>query len=205
MSRKQKNEKICCYKSSKELFTVKHFIIEPSKHFFFKWSILRLYFRKFRISFWYKVTEWYKLGDLPSCRKYIVTYLDYSVLESRGLSGVTRGGIGMNVSWGRSLQHTRAWDRTRTCVGCVCRDDNPANARLNHCHLTDWPVSVVLVKKSPADSSHLDFFVPGWTFIYILLRKYRNHGTSDARSREKFNSSLQEFEEIMSFHREYTD
>lgn len=42
--------------------------------------------------------------------------------------------------------HTRSGSHTHVRAA-VFAGSNPANARLNHCHLTDWPVSVVLVKK----------------------------------------------------------
>lgn len=119
-----------------------------------------------------------------------------------GLNGVTRGSIGMNVSWGRSLPHTYTRAGSHTHVrGRVCRDGNPVNARLNHCHLTDWPVSMVLVKKKSRQcwlvASRL---FRAWMNIHLYftaeIAKSRNERC--ARERE-FNSLLREFEKIISF------
>lgn len=103
-----------------------------------------------------------------------------------------------------ALTHTRLGSHTHV-RGRVCRDGNPANARLNHCHLADWPVSVVLVKKKSRWLVASRLF-RAWMNVHLYFTAEIAESRNERCARErKFHSSLREFEEIISFHREYAD
>jgi len=83
-----------------------------------------------------------------------------------------------------SLPH--AGDHTRTCACSCLLGDNPGNAHLNHCHLTDWPVSMALVKKRKRKNLQLSVMsrsFRAWTNVCV----YRGNGKSEEK-RENFIS-----------------
>lgn len=70
----------------------------------------------------------------------------------------------------------RGRSHTHVCV-LVFAGRQSRNAHLNHCHLTDWPVSMALVKnkKKVPNSRNLGLFVPGRSFVCV----YRGNGESE--------------------------